>query len=44
MGRVIGIEVVDRSKFDLAAVAAEFDIAELIPEIEAAIAVAKPGP
>jgi uncharacterized protein YuzE len=42
--RVLGIEVLDRPQFDLAAVAAEFGISDLVPEIEAAIAVAKPGP
>ena len=42
--RVLGIEVLDQSKFDLDVVAAEFGIAELVPQIRAAIAVAKPGP
>ena len=42
--RVLSIEVLDRSHFDLAAVAAEYGIADLVPEIEAAIAAAKPGP
>jgi len=41
---VIGIEVIERAKFDLAAVAAEYGISDLVPEIEAAIAAAKPGP
>lgn len=41
---VLGIEVLDRRVFDLAAVAAEYGIEDLIPQIEAAIAVAKPGP
>ena len=42
--RVLSIEVLDRSHFDLAAVAATYGIADLVPEIEAAIAAAKPGP
>ncbi|MGI9116762.1 MAG: DUF2283 domain-containing protein [Gaiellales bacterium] len=42
--RVLGIEVIQQSQFDLAAVAAEYGIADLVPEIEAAIATAKPGP
>ena len=42
--RILGIEVLDRSQFDLHAVAAEYGILDLVPEIEAAIAVAKPGP
>ncbi len=42
--RVLGIEVIQRPLFDLVAVAAEFGISDLVPEIEAAIAVAKPGP
>lgn len=41
---VLGIEVLDRSQFDLQAVAADYGILDLVPEIEAAIAVAKPGP
>ncbi len=41
---VIGIEVLDQDQFDLDAVAAEYGIADLVPEIRAAIAVAKPGP
>lgn len=43
-GNVIGIEVLDPAGFDLAAVAAEYGISDLVPEIEAAIAAAKPGP
>lgn len=43
-GNVLGIEVIERSKFDLAAVAQRYGITELVPAIEAAIAVAKPGP
>jgi uncharacterized protein YuzE len=43
-GNVLGIEVIERSKFDLAAVAERYGITELVPAIEAAIAVAKPGP
>ena len=43
-GNVIGIEVLDLEQFDLAAVAERYGISDLIPEIEAAIAVAKPGP
>lgn len=43
-GNVIGIEVLDLAQFDLAAVAEQYGISELVPEIEAAIAVAKPGP
>ena len=42
--RVLGIEVIRRELFDLEAVAAEYGISDLVPEIEAAIAVAKPGP
>lgn len=42
--RVLGIEVLDRSKFDLDAVAAEYGIELLVPEIRAAISTAKPGP
>jgi len=42
--RVLGIEVLDQSKFDLDVVAAEFGIEELVPQIRAAIAIAKPGP
>jgi hypothetical protein len=42
--RVLGIEVLDRSKFDLDAVAAEYGIEMLVPEIRAAISTAKPGP
>jgi hypothetical protein len=42
--RVLGIEVLRRDLFDLDAVAAEYGIEELVPAIEAAIAVAKPGP
>ena len=41
---VIGIEVIERAKFDLAAVAAESGISDLVPDIGAAIAAAKPGP
>jgi hypothetical protein len=41
---VLGIEVIERSKFDLTAVAERYGITELVPAIEAAIAVAKPGP
>ena len=41
---VLGIEVLDRDAFDLPAVAAAYGIEDLIPAIEAAIAVAKPGP
>jgi hypothetical protein len=40
---VLGIEVIERSKFDLDAVAAEYGIEDLVPQIRAAIAVAKPG-
>ena len=43
-GNVIGIEVLDLAHFDLAAVAEQYGISALVPEIEAAIAVAKPGP
>lgn len=43
-GNVIGIEVLDLAQFDLAAVAEQYGISDLVPEIEAAIAVAKPGP
>lgn len=43
-GNVLGIEVIERSKFDLGAVAERYGITELVPAIEAAIAVAKPGP
>ena len=42
--RVLGIEVIRRELFDLEPVAAEYGISDLVPEIEAAIAVAKPGP
>ena len=42
--RVLGIEVIRRELFDLEAVAAEYGISDLVPEIEAAIAAAKPGP
>ncbi len=42
--RVLGIEVLDRSKFDLDAVAAEYGIEMLVPEIRTAISTAKPGP
>ena len=42
--QVIGIEVIERAKFDLAAVADKHGISDLVPEIEAAIAAAKPGP
>lgn len=42
--RVLGIEVLDQSAFDLDAVAAEYGIEDLVPQIRAAIAVAKPGP
>jgi hypothetical protein len=42
--RVLGIEVLNQEQFDLDSVAAEYGIAELVPEIRAAIAVAKPGP
>ena len=43
-GHVLGIEVIERARFDLDAVAAEYGIETLVPEIRAAIAVAKPGP
>jgi hypothetical protein len=42
--RVLGIEVLDQGQFDLDAVAAEYGIEDLVPQIRAAIAVAKPGP
>lgn len=42
--RVLGIEVLDRSTFDLDAVAAEYGIEMLVPEIRTAISTAKPGP
>jgi len=43
-GNVIGIEVLDPAHFDLDAVAAAYGISDLVPEIESAIAAAKPGP
>ena len=43
-GHVLGIEVIERAKFDLDAVAAEYGIEDLVPQIRAAISVAKPGP
>lgn len=42
--RVLGIEVLDRDRFDLAVAAAEYGIQDLVPEIESAIAAARPGP
>ena len=41
--RVLGIEVLDESKFDLDAVATQFGIETLLPEIRAAISTAKAG-